>query len=140
MSMTSDRGPYILLLLGFTLLLIGGEASADPVVADSCSTKCQHKDLFIQSPKLNCVLFGDPICDFCNDGVPNSRCIDYVGPGLPSCTKTGTTKLSDFPMGSCRPKCTLPLNGTSESSFGLPPLKERGDWDKTSCAVGVIGQ
>ncbi len=129
----SDRFPAALVLFG-ALLLICGNASADPG-GDPCSTKCQHEDLIITSPKLTCALFDDPICTFCNEGEPNSRCVDFVGPGQPFCKKTGTTKVRGYPDGSCKPKCTLPLNGTSQSTQGLPPLGIAADFDLTQCST-----
>lgn len=133
MSLLTCRASIFLLGVLGIVLLIRGETLAAPA-PDSCFTQCQHKDLIITSPKLECTLFTDPICTFCNPGEPNSRCIAYVGPGQPYCVKTGTTKLKYFPTGSCQPKCTLPLNGTSESTFGQPPLKDAGDWDRKQCS------
>lgn len=133
MPTVTSRLPGIVALFGL-LLILTGQASAEPAPADPCSEKCTHQDLFIFSTNLRCLLFADPTCTLCN-GTPSGRCIDFTGPGLPYCNNNGPTTFRTYPDGSCQPKCTLPFKGSSQSTQGLPPLSKAIDTMKQQCQV-----
>ena len=134
MTIMTDRFLITTLtLIGF-LLIFGGAALADPV-GDNCSTQCQLQQTVITSPKLSCGNYDDPTCFFCNPGATNSRCVQYVGPSQPFCVKTGTTNLRAFTNGGCGLSCTLNFNGTSQATFGNPPLGPPVGVDLYGCST-----
>jgi len=117
-------------MLGVTLLVYGHVLAA-PAPTDDCTTRCQEKNHFagFPNPDTICTTFDDSICDLCTSG----RCKDFVGPNLPSCLKTGVTKLRIFADNSCTPKCDLPLKQSAESNQGGPPLRNTFDVDRLTC-------
>lgn len=117
MKLCDSRVLAAMLAVTGAFLVTQGAVFADPV-GDGCSDRCQQKSYFIGSPSLVCSTYDPATCINCTFA---GRCVDFVGPPLPSCSpQTSLTTVTSYGAGCCTPKCNLDLRSTAEATAPNP--------------------
>jgi hypothetical protein len=119
-------------------VLAAAVVTADPPYNDGCSDRCNERYHAIYKSDGRCISFEVADCWVCA-GTFGGRCVDIVGPTLPSCTATRGESRFVIYEGGCERLCSFAGANTfvAEATAGSGAIYLSGPWSVDKCAYPV---